>query len=254
MGPKLKERLHLRRDMELASEVQNLLLPKSTPDLSGFDLAGGIAYCDQTGGDYYDFIEFDADDSHGLAVVVGDVSGHGAASSLIMAEARGQLHALSGQSMTPKERIRTVNRFLSRDMDGTGRFLTLFYLRLIKDSGLVRWVRAGHDPAMRYNPATDEFGELGGDGLALGVLGDFEYEDYEAELASGEVVVICTDGVWEARNAEGVMFGKERILDLIRENAHTCCEEIRRAIMRSVDAYQGDGQVDDIAVVVIKKD
>ena len=175
------------------------------------------------------------------------------ASALVMSTARGQLHSLSQLRLSPKQRINTINEFLSRDLDGTGRFLTMFYLSLKADEPKVRWVRAGHDPAFRYTPETGQFSELRGDGLPLGVLEEFEYEDYETTLTSGEVLVIATDGVWEARNLEGEMFGKQRILAIIKENAHTCSEDIRLAIMAAVDVYQGNGQEDDIAVVVIKK-
>jgi len=253
MVPKLQEHIRMSRDFELAHEVQKLLLPRAVPCLSGYDISGGIVYCDQTGGDYYDFIPEAKDSGKALGVVLGDVSGHGISSALLMATARGQLHSLSQSSLPPRERIQAINNVLSEDMDGTGRFLTLFYLRLRADNPKVRWVRAGHDPAICYNPTTDEFGELNGQGLALGVLGDFEFEDYEATLAPGEFVVLTTDGVWEARNDEGEMFGKERMLAIIRENAHMNAEGVRKALMNAVAHYQGDGQEDDIAVVVIRK-
>ncbi len=254
MVPQLKERLSMQRDMELAQGVQNLLLPTESPSLPGFDISGGIAYCDQTGGDYYDFIDLCTDDGCGLGVVLGDVSGHGAPAALIMAAARGQLHALSSVILTPAERINTVNRLLAQDLDGTGRFITMFYLRLKGDDPTVRWVRAGHDPAIRYCRDTDTFSELNGEGLALGVLGEYEYQDYEATLASNEVLAIATDGVWEARNVEDEMFGKQRMLAIIKENAHKSAEAIRISIMDAVDQFQANGQEDDIAVVIIKKD
>jgi len=254
MVPKLKERLSMRRDMKLAHQVQQLLLPNKHPQLRGYDLSGGISFCEQTGGDYYDFIEVKGEKCSGLGVVLGDVSGHGVASALLMATARGQLHSLSQAPLCPKERIRAINDVVSRDMDGTGRFLTLFYLRLAEDDSTVRWVRAGHDPAFRYDPATDAFSELAGEGIPIGVIEGFEYEDYETTLSSGEVVLIATDGVWEARNLEGEMFGKERVLAIIRQNAHKSADGIRVALMDAVEAFQGNGQEDDIAVVVIKKD
>ncbi|MDD3312979.1 SpoIIE family protein phosphatase [Pseudodesulfovibrio sp.] len=252
MGPKLRERMEMRRDLELAQEVQNLLLPRSEPDLPGWDIAGGIHFCDQTGGDYYDFIPVPDGEGPGLDVVLGDVSGHGAASALVMATTRGQLHSLAGAPLSPEERIRIVNEVLARDLDGTGRFLTLFYLHLTGDSGQARWVRAGHDPAVRFDPSSGTFGELGGEGLALGVLEGYPYQGYSATLASGEVVVMATDGVWEARDASGGMFGKQRMLAIIRESAHKSALDLREAIMDAVHAFQ-ETQQDDIAVVVVKR-
>lgn len=254
MVPKLQERMQMRRDMRLAQEVQRLLLPRTEPTLAGFDISGGIAYCEQTGGDYYDFIDVASAEGKALGVVVGDVSGHGVPSALLMATARGQLHSLSKILLTPRERIAAINAFLCRDMDGTGRFLTLFYLRLLEGSATIRWVRAGHDPAIRYTPETGQFSQLDGDGLALGVVEDFEFQDYETTLLPGEVLVIATDGVWEARNLIGEMFGKQRMLAIIKENAHKSSEGIRLALMKAVEVFEGNGQEDDIAVVVIKKD
>jgi len=253
MGPKLKELMQLNKDMELAEEVQRLLLPRGEPTLSGYDLSGGIAYCDQTGGDYYDFLEVKNRDGNGLSVVLGDVSGHGVPSALVMAAARGQLHTLSSVPMSPHERIRSINDVLSRDLFGTGRFLTMFYLRLRSDDPAVCWVRAGHDPAIRYTPATGEFSELSGGGLPLGVMEGYEYESHKTVLEDGEILVMATDGVWEARDPGGRMFGKERMLANIRENAHKNAEGIRRALMQAVEEYQINGQEDDIAVVVVKK-
>jgi sigma-B regulation protein RsbU (phosphoserine phosphatase) len=253
MGPKLKELVHLNRDMEVAQEVQRLLLPSAEPELSGFDISGGILYCDKTGGDYYDFLKVCRREPPCMAVIVGDVSGHGIPSALVMAAARGQLHTLSDVEMAPHERMGAINRVLARDLDGTGRFLTLFYLQLHGDSDRVEWVRAGHDPAIRYNPATGEFGELRGEGLPLGVDENYAFETSGTTLEEGEVLVMATDGVWEARNGEGEMFGKKRMLAIIRENAHKSAEDIRVTMMVSVEAFQGNGQEDDIAVVVVKK-
>lgn len=253
MVPKLKDHMRMSRDMELAHEVQTLLLPPDNPVLGGFDIAGGIAYCDQTGGDYYDFINVETGTGVDLGVVLGDVSGHGVPSALIMAEARGQLNALSSQPLSPGERMTTVNRLLAQDLDGTGRFITMFYMRLHEDSAAIRWVRAGHDPAIRYTPETDSFSGLNGEGLPLGVVGDYRYEDSGTVLQPDEVVVLATDGVWESRNDSGEMFGKERMLAIIRENAHNCAEDIRIAVMNAVAAYQSGDPADDMAVVVVKK-
>lgn len=253
MVPKLEERMALRRDLDLAEEVQRLLLPRETPCLAGFDISGGIAYCDQTGGDYYDFMEVLSDVGPAWAVVIGDVSGHGVPSALLMASARGQLHTMSRIAMRPEQRITAVNEFLSRDMDGTGRFLTMFYLRLKADNPSIRWVRAGHDPAIRYTPEHDTFSELSGEGIPLGVLQDYVYQSHDTTLAQGEVLVLATDGVWESRNESGEMFGKQRMLAIIRQSAHKSAEAIRLALMEGVAGFQANGQEDDIAVVVIKK-
>lgn len=253
MVPKLAEHVRLSRDLALAEEVQGLLLPGSVPTLPGYEIAGGIVYCDQTGGDYYDFLDTRVEHGRALGVLLGDVSGHGVPSALIMASARGQMHSLTEVPMSAEARISTVNASLARDLDGTGRFLTLFYLELLDGSGSVRWVRAGHDPAIRYSPDRDEFGELDGAGLPLGVASDFVYVEEHTVLEEGELLVLATDGVWEARDEAGEMFGKQRVLALVRENAHKCPEDIRTALMQAATRHQAGGQEDDMAVVVIRK-
>jgi len=253
MVPKLAERVRLTRDLALAEEVQKLLLPGKPPATPGYDLAGGIVYCDQTGGDYYDFVKVRTESGHALAVVLGDVSGHGVASALIMASVRGQLHSLADVPMGAGERLTAINASLARDLDGTGRFLTLFYLELLDEHGTIRWVRAGHDPAIRHLPGADDMVELDGEGLPLGVLEDTVYAEGRARLGPGEVLVLATDGVWEAHDHEGRMFGKQRMLALIRESAHNSAQGILDALMDAVDTHQGGVREDDTAVVVIRR-
>nr|WP_155933496.1 SpoIIE family protein phosphatase [Pseudodesulfovibrio alkaliphilus] len=253
MVPKLAERMRLTRDMALAEEVQRLLLPGQPPAVPGYDLAGGIVYCDQTGGDYYDFVKVRTESGHALAVVLGDVSGHGVASALIMASVRGQLHSLADVPMGAGERLGAINASLARDLDGTGRFLTLFYLELLDEAGAIRWVRAGHDPAIRHLPGAHDTEELGGEGLPLGVLEETIYTEGHARLEPGEFLVLATDGVWEAHDPEGRMFGKQRMLALIRENAHNNAQGILDALMDAVNTHQGGVREDDTAVVVIRR-
>jgi sigma-B regulation protein RsbU (phosphoserine phosphatase) len=253
MVPKLAEQMRLSRDLALAEGVQRLLLPGDAPAMPGYDISGGIVYCDQIGGDYYDFLHTATDHGPALGVILGDVSGHGVPSALIMASVRGQLHSLAGVPMSAGQRLTAINASLAHDLDGTGRFLTLFYLELGGSDGIVRWVRAGHDPAIRHTPGTDSFGELDGEGIPLGVLGDFAYREQQTVLEPGEILALATDGVWEARDTEGRMFGKQRMLALIRENAHKSAQDIRAAVMAAVDLYQGGVREDDTAVVVIKR-
>lgn len=253
MGPKLKELVGIRNALEVAREVQERLLPQSMPCLPGFDIAGKSVYCDETGGDYFDFVKVRDDDAEVRGILVGDVTGHGVPSALLMATARALLRGMSSMPGTLGERITLVNKMLSEDLFGTGRFMTLFFLELDIVGNSVSWVRAGHDPAIYYNPDTDDFSELGGDGIPLGVAGEFEYATYDAPFsAPGGILLIGTDGIWEARNAKNEMFGKERLHQLIRENAGKTSEEIIQAVLRAVDDFQIE-QEDDITIAVVKR-
>lgn len=254
VGPNLRERLKFKEDLELASEVQELLLPKQAPEIEGIDAAGGIVYCDQTGGDYFDFIQVRRPTNEPAhAVIVGDVSGHGVQAALLMATARALLHGLSGASMSLDRRIEHVNNRLCDDLDGSGRFMTLFYLQVEEAGARLRWIRAGHDPALYYDPDHDTFSELRGDGIALGVVPDMNFEVSVTSFSPGDVVVLATDGVWEAHNSDGEMFGKDRYLQTIRESAHLPAEGIRDAIFHAVQTFAPDAGEDDITVVVLKR-
>jgi sigma-B regulation protein RsbU (phosphoserine phosphatase) len=116
------------------------------------------------------------------------------------------------------------------------------------------WVRAGHDPAILYDPRSDLFEELGGSGIALGVDGDWDYQAYtKASLRKGQIIFLSTDGIWEAFNPDGEMFGKDRIYDILRKNAASGAEEIVRNVLADLDSFQQGASIeDDITLVIIK--
>jgi sigma-B regulation protein RsbU (phosphoserine phosphatase) len=248
--PRLREHLRMSRTLGLAKDVQQRLLPRRDPELAGFDIAGTSLYCEETGGDYYDFIPMTA---HRMAVVVGDVSGHGVSSALLMATARAlvmQRTALPGPTAGI---INDVNRHLSMDTADTGNFMTFFYCELTAKSREVRWVRAGHDPALLYDPERDRFDELRGSGMALGLDDGFEYEEYRRTLKPNQIVLIGTDGIWEMRGASGEMFGKQRLKAKIREHPDATARDLIGAITDALNDFRGEMlPEDDVTMVVIK--
>ena len=149
-----------------------------------------------------------------------------------------------------------MNRHLTRDVLETGRFMTLFYMAIDPGKNHIDWVRAGHDPAIIYDPSRDEFEELMGSGVALGVNEAFDYEEnYKRGLADGQIIAIGTDGIWEAVNREGEMFGKARFRNIIRRNAHAAAGEILDAVYSELNQYTGGQKSeDDITLVIIKID
>jgi sigma-B regulation protein RsbU (phosphoserine phosphatase) len=248
--PKLEEHLRMSTALGLAQEVQQSLLPEDDPTLQGFDIAGSSVYCDETGGDYYDFIAIDQDR---LAVVVGDVSGHGVSSALLMATARALIMLRASMPGQAAGIINDVNKHLSLDSYHTGNFMTFFYCELTSTERKVCWVRAGHDPALLYDSDTGQFDELKGHGLALGVDYTFEYDEFHRILAPGQIVLIGTDGIWEMHNEAGEMFGKDRVKEIIRNNISATAKEIIAAITDALNKFRGSKQPeDDITMVVIK--
>ena len=248
------ERDRLRQSLELARQVQQMLLPKGNPKISGLDVAGRSIYCDETGGDYFDFIPIQQGGKEKLDVVVGDVSGHGISSALIMAAVRASLRQRLSLPGKLSQIIADVNWHLTEDVEDLNQFITLFFLTVDPVGRTLRWVRAGHDPAILYDPALDQFEELNGDGIALGVKQHALYEEYRRdEISPGSIIVLGTDGIWESRNSGGQMFGKRLINGVIRENAYRSAAEIMEAVIAKIRNFQaGRKAEDDLTVVVVK--
>jgi len=239
--------------LNVAQEVQQSLLPQYPPKEKRLDISGSSLYCDETGGDYYDYIAMPCLGSDVYAIVVGDVSGHGISSALLMAGVRAYLRGRVTQAGSVAEIVTDVNRLVSADTMETNQFMTLFFLAIEAQTGQITWVRAGHDPVLMYSPNKDHFEKLEGEGLPLGVVEDWQYLDYQATLRPGQILVLTTDGVWEARNKKGEMFGRKRFKEIIRRHADAGAESIRLAIIDAIAAFRGEAQQeDDITLVVLK--
>jgi sigma-B regulation protein RsbU (phosphoserine phosphatase) len=150
--------------------------------------------------------------------------------------------------------ISDVNGQLARDVAEYNNFMTLFYLRIDCENKTMEWVRAGHDPAILYSPKTRSFEALDGQGIPLGVEESWVYaEKQRVGLSEGQIIVIATDGVWEAENIDGEMFGKDRIYDLIRANAALSAKGILNILMGMLYQFtKGKKFGDDVTLVVVK--
>ena len=254
MATGLKERDQMRQSLFLAREVQQNLLPAANPQIEGLDIAGSSIYCDETGGDYYDFIIKDTDQDAQISIAIGDVSGHGISSALLMAAVRSSLRQRTSLPGSTAEIISDVNRQLVADVEDSGQFVTMFYVTLDPIKKHLQYVRAGHDPAIFYDPNTNEFEELGGTGMALGVDKDWNVEAYtKTPLKNGQIIFLGTDGFWEARNLQGEMFGKEPIYDILRNKSSLTANEILNAMIESLKSFQKGAKIeDDITSVIIK--
>jgi sigma-B regulation protein RsbU (phosphoserine phosphatase) len=250
----LIERERIQQSLNLAKEVQQNLLPKANLKIDGFDIAGKSVYCDETGGDYFDFISIGENDKQKIGVAIGDVSGHGISSALLMAAVRSSLRQRSSLPGSTADIISDVNRQLVQDVEDSGQFVTMFYLTIDPIKKNLQYVRAGHDPAIFYDPNTDEFEDLGGTGMALGVDKNWNVKAYtKTALKNGQMIFLSTDGIWEACNPQGETFGKEPIYDIIRNNSSLSANEILNAMIESLKSFQKGAKIeDDITLVVIK--
>lgn len=244
----------LRQALSLAQEVQQSLLPRHPPRAPGFDIAGRVRYQSEAGGDYFDFLQ-PSDPGGAISVVVGDVSGHGVAAALLMTAARALLRSRADRPGPIADIVTDINRLLTRDISDSGRFMTLFFLHLDPGGRWMRWVRAGHDPALVIGREGEEVIRLGGPGMALGVDRDWVYaENARTGLAAGQFLIMGTDGLWEARNPDGEMFGKSRVVEAVRNAAGRTAEGIADAVFETLETFlAGEPPEDDMTLVVVRR-
>lgn len=249
----LKERQRLQQSLNIAMEVQQNLLPAKDPKIEGLDIAGASIYCEETGGDYYDYLMSGQNGQKQICVVVGDVADHGIPSALLMTTARAFLRQRASRSGELNQVVSDVNRQLTLDVENSGRFMTLFICEIDRSNLVLHWVNAGHDPAMIYDCASAEFEELTGNALPLGVSEKAVYQKLDKKIVPGQIILMGTDGIWEARSPQGEMFGKKRFKDIIRENAGRPAKDIIQAVIKAVDRYcRTLEKTDDLTLVVIK--
>ena len=243
-----------KKALALAAEVQKSLLPQRGISDAGVEVFGRNISCDEIGGDYYDFLWQRPSGGGPLSVVVGDITGHGVDSALLMTTARAFLRMRASQPGTIADIIGAMNRHLADDVLESGRFMTLFFLAIDPVKQRIEWVRAGHEPAMLYDPDKDRFEDLRGEGMALGIDREFNYQvNRRSGLQQGQVITVGTDGIWEARNRNGEMFGRQRFQAIVRRHASGSAEEILNAAFAHLADYtRGTRSEDDITLVVVK--
>ena len=249
----LKERDRMRQSLGLAMDVQQHLLPRSNPRIEGLEIAGKSIYCEETGGDYFDYLEVGKNGQGKIKVVVGDVSDHGIPSALLMTTARAFLRQRAARPGKLNQIVADVNRQISPDVEESGQFMTLFLCEIDDRNKTIRWVNAGHDPAVIFDPRSGDFDELSGHALPLGVSEKTAYQEYQRKILPGHIILIGTDGIWESQNARRQMFGKKRFRDLIRAHARKPAEDILHSVITGLDEFRHPlEKEDDVTLVVIK--
>jgi sigma-B regulation protein RsbU (phosphoserine phosphatase) len=255
MCPKLQERENMRHALSIARQTQQHLLPERAPTIKHYDISGKSLYSGETGGDYYDFIELPQSGTEKLGIAVGDISGHGLGSALLMASARGVIRSHAGRYSEDLSRLfGTLNSNLVKDC-GESRFLTLFYGILDSGSHELLWASAGHDPALWYRAATGEIRELPNTGMPLGISPEAAYgKAGPIRMQEGDVVLVGTDGIRETRNHRREMFGRARLKRILAWSAHLTSRELCEEISASLTRFRQEAtQEDDVTMVVIKR-
>lgn len=241
----------LERELDIARNIQQALLPKSAPCPPGFDLAGWNQPADQTGGDFYDFEELGGD---AVAITVADATGHGLGPALVAAQCRALLRASLSQTQALERLVPSVNRLLCEDLPDDI-FVTVFLGLLVPGTSRVRFLSAGHGPILIFRAATGEIREVEAQGCPLGIGPTSTYLDpVDVDLERGDLLIVLTDGFNEWPRADKELFGMERVCECIRRDHALAPAEIIRNLHHDVLAFAaGAPQVDDLTAVVVKK-
>lgn len=241
------EKTRLQQSIQIAAGIQAGLLPKELPEIPAVEVHGWYLPYEIATGDYYDFVPLTAGR---LAVVVGDVSGHGVGAALITASARATLRAYLKVLPDLSDAVTQLNRDLSNDLS-TDMFMTLFVAVIDPAAGLLHYVNAGHPPAQLVR-ASGEAWQLGANGTALGILEDERYPTAYVELFPGDLLFAYTDGIPETRGPGGELFGERRLGRVLKQVRHQSCEEIVGDVAQILAMYQREAPTDDRTAVALK--
>ncbi len=246
------EKVRLEESIQIASTIQEGLMPSLPEDIGELDVHGWYKPAEKTSGDFYDFVRLD---SGALAVVVGDVTGHGIGPALITATAQGHLRSYLRFVEDPGKLVTMLNQDMARHLD-PGLFVTLF-LAIVQPDGSLQAVNAGHTPPLWYHRADGRMDTIPGQGPALGMLDDFEYSSPEpAVLEPGDTLIAFTDGFVEARHHtyNERMFdesGMRAVLsDLAREGT---AREITEGIIQNILEFTGGIYEDDMTIASVRR-
>jgi serine phosphatase RsbU (regulator of sigma subunit) len=243
-----RERERIEQELRVARQIQQELLPETMPTLADWRIATYYGPAREVGGDFYDFLELEGGR---LGLVVGDATGHGMPAALVMATTRGMLRAVVQSSESPSEVLAWVNEALVAEIPPST-FVTCFYGVLDPENGHFHYANAGHNlPCRRYDGQAEE---LRARGMPLGLMPGMYYEEKEIELEKGESVLFYSDGLVEAHDPKGEMFGVPRLRRLVAEHdaEEGSLVDFLMDELRSFTGGEGWEQEDDITLVTLR--
>jgi phosphoserine phosphatase RsbU/P len=248
------EKKRLDHDLEIARDIQRILLPAEAPAINGFQISGISVPARQVSGDYFDYIQVD---DERLGVAIADVSGKGVPASLIMAICRSVLRAEAARNPSPADVLRKVNRQLYPDIK-EDMFISMAYLILDHQHDGVTLARAGHDAPLLYKGHSQTVTPVKSPGMVVGIDSGNVFDrltvDFAVPLERDDCLVLYTDGVTEALNADGDEFGLDRMIQSVRASATDGAQTIVKSIIEEVRNFTGScPQNDDITLIAIRK-
>jgi len=244
------EKERMEEELAIARDLQMSMMPAGCPQISGFELAAFLEPAREVGGDFYDFIEMPGET---LGLVVGDVTGKSVSGALVTAAARSIFRTLSEQGLGLSEIMTRANRQTKRDI-ASGMFVALLMAVIDGRERVLRISSAGQTQPVYFDGETGKATllETEGDTIPLGILDEVEYLETRLRLASGDAVVFYTDGVVETMNAQGEIFGFERLLRTLEDSGCAGAERILGSIVERVNKFAGGAaRHDDLTIIVL---
>jgi len=243
------EKEKMEKELDLAAKIQEDFLPKQSPKLKNYEIAGSNVPCYQVGGDYYDFIPIDDDR---LGIVIADVSGKGVGASLLMASLRAALQSELYPKYKIQEMARKLNDFVHRSSSPNS-FITFFFCELNKKNGELSYINAGHNPPL----VLDKKGKvhrMESCGLCLGMFPEVDYEVKKVILNPGDTTVLFTDGITESRNKDNKEFEEDRLIKILQKHSKLSAVKLLEKINEEVDKFTaGAEKMDDQTLVIIQR-
>jgi serine phosphatase RsbU (regulator of sigma subunit) len=249
LGKSIEQRKKLERDLALAEETQRSLLPRNIPTMESLRLHAFSRPTRYVGGDFYHFERMEESDK--LIGVLADVSGKGIAASLLSAMLLGSLQLLLRGGNSPKEALGRLNLFLLEK--SSNRFVTMF-LFAVDSLGKGEFISAGHNPAYLYRASEDKIEELSSNSLMVGAFDFATFESNPLELLPGDIMLAYSDGLTEAENSTGEMFGEERLKEIMMKEAPQGAEILLKTVLAALDEFTGNHlQTDDITIMIVER-
>ncbi|TRW90727.1 PAS domain S-box protein [Candidatus Methylobacter oryzae] len=238
-------------EIKIAQRIQASLSPSAPIETGHFEITGFCLPADRVGGDYFDYFYRNEDY---LDIVIADVSGHSIGPALFMVETRSFIRTQASISATPSQTLKMLNNFLFEDLDRSEYFITLFYLQYNTTNHQLSFANAGHPPPLLLHTNQTECRQLDAEGLILGVHKDVFFEENTIQLSAGDLILLYTDGLTEAENANGEFFGLKRVHDILVQHAQQPPQAIIEELLRQLKQFcRAASFNDDITLMIFKR-
>lgn len=242
-----EELRQLESELALSQVIQRGLLPQQVPSIEGMNIAAFSRPAQIVGGDYFDFVDF-KDGKHGL--VMADVSGHGVSAGMFMSSLQTAFHTLVPEANSPLDVLERINRLYIHNIN-FAIFVTIFFGKYDPQTRILSYANAGHNSVYLYRVATNQEIWLRPTGPAIGLMDGFTIRREDVRLEPGDILLLYTDGITEAINQQGTLWGEDRLADIIRQNANSSAEQLIQKILQALkDHTDGSPLADDITLMI----